>query len=34
LQRHEMLFLMMLWTVIAGFVGACLWALRQRRVFA
>jgi len=34
LQHHEMLFLATLWTVIAGFVGACLWALRHRRVFA
>jgi ABC-2 family transporter protein len=34
LQRHDLLFLMLLWAVIAGFVRTCLWALRHRRVFA
>ena len=34
LQRHQALFLALLWAIIARFVVACSWALRRRRVFA
>jgi ABC-2 family transporter protein len=34
LQRHDLLFLALLWMIIAGFVTACCWTLTHKRVFA
>lgn len=34
LHRHDLLFLALLWAIIAGFVAACPWVLRRKRVFA
>jgi hypothetical protein len=34
LQRHDVLFLALLWAIIAGFVVTCSWTLSHKRVFA
>lgn len=34
LQRHNLLFLALLWALIAGFVQTCCWTLERKRVFA
>ena len=34
LQRHDLFFLTLLWMIIVGFVAACCWTLRYKRVFA
>jgi hypothetical protein len=34
LQRHTLLFLVLLWAIIVGFVVTCCWTLKYKRVFA
>ena len=34
LHRHDLLSLLLLWAMIAGFAAACSWVLRHKRVFA
>lgn len=34
LQRNDLLFLALLWVIIAGFVATCCWVLKYKRVFA